>query len=309
MKKLLIIIIAFSSILVTINSCKKSGGEINPLSSASNNGIGSYLVLDSTISTSLNSTAIVTSTIGIAVHAYPGGEAVDHVDIFATSSPTFDTTQWHFVTSIPYTEGGTKLTVTGGELGTALGVDPTTFATGTTYTFYTRVITKSGKYYDVSNTGNNTGSGLITGPTYFSAFSFNGNIVCPFVAPMAGTYKVVQDDWGAAGDGGNSTGDLVQVTDGPGANQLNLSKVWPNPAFGDIIDSLIVDVDPTTGVATIAAGINWGDYTVYGGYTAVTGAGSGGNVFSCTGLITLNIDVLAPPFGDQGPFKLVLQKQ
>jgi len=309
MKKLLIILIAFSGVLFTMNSCKKTGGAINPLSDVKNNGIGSYLVLDSTINASLNSTAIITSTVGIVVHEYPGSDAVDHILIFATLGATFDTTQWHLVKSVPYASPRTDLTVTGGELGTAYGVDPTTFSPGTSYTFYTRIVTKSGKTYDVNNTGNNTGSGLITGPTYFSAFSFAGNIVCPFVAPMAGTYKVIQDDWGAAGDGGNNAGDLVQVTDGPKVNELNLSKVWPNPAFGSIIDSLVVDVDPATGVATIAAGINWGDYTVYGGYTAVTGAGSGGNVFSCTGLITLTIDVIAPPFGDQGPFKLILQKQ
>jgi hypothetical protein len=133
--------------------------------------------------------------VGITVSQYPNGEAVDHILIFATPGTNYDTTQWHLVKQVPYTGNGTELSLTGAELGQALGVDPTTFAPGSFYTFYTRVVTKSGKSYDVNSTGDNGGGGLVTGTYYYSAFSFTAYIVCPFVAPVAGTYEVIRDDW------------------------------------------------------------------------------------------------------------------
>jgi hypothetical protein len=299
MKKLLIIAVAVASVLFTVNSCKKTGGNINPLSSISNLGIGSYLVLDSNINLNFNLTQITTSTVGIIVHAYPGGEAVDHVILFATLGTTYDTTQWHQVVSIPYTGSGTKLTATGAQLGTALGVDPTTFQPGTFYTFYTRVVTKSGKTYDVNNTGSNSGSGINGGTYYYAAMSFAAYVTCPFTGGMAGTYKVVQDGWADW-----NPGDLVQVLDGPvGSNTINLSLVYPNPAYGSVIDSIIVHIDPNTGAATIPK-VDFGNY----GYTATILSGSG-YVFSCVGYITLSNDIFAGPYGDQGFLNLILQKQ
>ncbi|MBS1947441.1 MAG: hypothetical protein JST47_06705, partial [Bacteroidetes bacterium] len=195
MKKLLIIAIAFSSALFTINACKKTGGNVNPLSDVKNLGIGSYLVLDSNINLNFNLSQITTSTVGIIVHAYPGGEQVSSVILFAALGSTWDTTEWHQVGTFPYTGSGTQLTVTGAQLGTALGVDPTTFVPGSFYTFYTRVVTKSGKTYDVNNTGTNSGSGINGGTYYYAAMSFTAYITCPFTGNMAGTYKVIQDGW------------------------------------------------------------------------------------------------------------------
>jgi hypothetical protein len=297
MKKLIIICMAAVGIGFAVNSCKKSGGSVNPLTDVKNNTIGSYLVLDSSINLTFGS-PIATASVGIVVHAYAGGEAVDHTLLFAVKGTSYDTTNWRLVKSVPYTSGGNKLVVTGAELGTAFGVDPSTFAPGSFYTVYTRIVTKSGKTYDVNNTGNNAGSGLVTGPTYFSAFSFTAYVGCAFVAPVGGTYKVVyDDDWQD-----NADGSLVQVTDGPGANQINLSKVWPNPAYGTIIKPLIVNVNPLNGEATVPK-VDFGDY----GYTATAASGTG-YVLSCTGYITLSIDVIAAG-SDQGNLKLILQKQ
>ena len=75
-------------------------------------------------------------------------------------------------------------------------------------------------------------------------------IVCPFTGSMAGNYRVIQDDWVDW-----SPGDIVQVTDGPGANQVNISKVWPNPANGSAVSPFVVSVDPATGAATIPSGV------------------------------------------------------
>ncbi|HTQ26587.1 MAG TPA: hypothetical protein VMI35_00590 [Puia sp.] len=309
MKKFLIITAVIVGVLFLANSCKKTGGNINPLSSVSNLGVGAYLVLDSNINLNLNYAQIATSTVGIIVHEYPNGQPVDHVIIYAAAGSTYDTTQWHLVKTVSYTGKGTQLTVSGAELGQAFGVDPTTFTPGSFYTFYTRVVTKSGATFDVNNTGNNSGSGLVTGAYYYSAFSFTAYIVCPFTGGMAGSYTVIRDDWDDW-----SPGATVTVTDGPGANEVNLSQVYPNPSYGTLVNPLVVDVDPASGTAYVHK-VNFGNYG--GGYNMTAqGTGSGDNagyVFSCTGYIKVTMELIANGPGgngyDNGPTTLILQKQ
>ena len=301
MKKLLYILTVIST-LIAVDACKKKGGDINPLSDRSHLGQGSYLTLDKNISLNLDYTQVATSTIGIEVSQYPNGQKIDHILIYATENASYDTTEWHFVKSVPYTGAGTELSITGTELAASFGIAPGDLTPGGAYTFYTRIVTTEGYSFDVNTTGDNGGGGLVTGPYYNAAFSFTAYIVCPFTGSMAGTYAVVRDDWADWGEG-----DLVQVTDGPGANQVNLSKVYPNtdPSIGGIlINPLIVDVDPATGTATIPATV-FGEYGSGTQYTA-EGAGDGGvagYVFSCTGYITLNMNIA----GD--PYRLILQKQ
>ncbi|GAC1427948.1 MAG: hypothetical protein NVSMB7_04850 [Chitinophagaceae bacterium] len=298
MKKILIIIVAVCATFFALNSCKKTGGNINPLTDVNNLTVGSYLVRDSSISANLN-TSSSASKIGIVVHQYPLGEAVDHILIYAEQGTSTDTAQWRLVKSVPYTANSkVALSVNPVELGTAFGVNPSAFTPGTLFTFFTRAVTKSGKTYDINNAGDNGGGGLITGPAYKSAFSFNAYVVCPFTGGMTGTYKVVRDDWQDW-----NPGDMVQVTDGPGTNQVNLSQVWPNPAYGTVIKPLLVNVDASSGAAIVPK-VDFGSYN-----NIVTSAGSGsGYVFSCTGYITLNIDVIYGG-GDQGGLSLILQKQ
>lgn len=306
MKKLLFFILIGA---VAFSSCKKSGNEANPFSDVKNLGIGSYLILNKTINLNLDYSNFNASTVGIEVDQYAGGEAVDKIDLFVVKGASVDVTKWKKVKTIAFAGANTKVTCTGAELATAFGLPVSGFSPGTNYTFYLRLTTKSGRVFDVNNTGNNNGSGLITGSNYHSAFTFQAFIVCPFVAPVAGTYKVLRDDWADW-----SAGDLVQVTDGPGANQVNLSQVYPNPAYGDIVKPLIVDVDPATGTASVHK-VNFGNYG--GGYNMnAVGLGAGdvaGYVFSCTGFITLNMSVKANATGgngyDNGPTTLTLQKQ
>ena len=305
MKKLLIIIISAASMIFIANSCKKTGGAINPLSDVKNLGVGSYLVLDSTINLNFDNSQILTSTVGITVSYYKGGEAVDHILVYGASGATYDTTKWHLIKTVTYSGAGTKLTVNGSELATALGVDPSTFTPGSYYTFYTRLVTKSGKTFDVNNTGNNAGSGLVTGPTYFSAFYFTAYITCPFVGPVAGSYKVLVDDWADW-----SEGDIVQVTDGPGANQINLSQVYPHGSHAVVDKPLIVNVDPANGTATIPK-VTIGSYSAGGAEYDAEGGNANdvaGYVFSCTGYITLVID-FSSSGSDFGTYRLILQKQ
>jgi hypothetical protein len=300
--KRLLYIVPVAALLIFINSCKKTGSDVNPLSDISQFGIGSYLVLDSLLNSNMNYSAISTSSVGVMVEEYKGGQPVDHIVVYVSSSFSYDTTTWHMVKTVNYTGKGTTITVNGTELATALGTTTANLSPGTSYTFYNRVVTKSGSYWDITNTGYaNDGTNLVAGSNYHSAFYFTANIVCPFVAPMAGTYKVIEDDWVDW-----NPGDLVQVTDGPGPNQLNLSQVWPNPAYGTVVNPLYCKVDPATGVATIPPNITWGNY---GSYSTTTGTGGTGNVFSCTGRISLKIDIFATGYGDQGYNKLILQKQ
>jgi hypothetical protein len=233
------------------------------------------------------------------------GEVVDHILLFSTIGTSTDTLQWKLVKSVPYTAGATTaLTTTTAELSTALGVPASSIAPGTVFTFFPRAVTKSGKTYDINNAGDNGGGGLITGPAYKSAFSFTVYVVCPFTGNMAGNYKVIKDEWADW-----APGDIVQVTDGPAANQINLSQVYP--AGGTVISPLLVNVDPVTGTAKIPKVI----YGRYGGATSIqyTAQGSGagdvaGYVFSCTGFITLSINQSGGG-SDYGANKLILQKQ
>lgn len=287
------------AILLFVMSCKKTDG-VNPLSSSTNLGKGAYITLNSNINLNLNYAQVTTSKVGVKVDQYNNGNDIDKIKLYVVAGSNANPTSWKLVKTVTYTGVGTELSATGTEIGTALGVSPSSLSPGTFYTFYNQIITKSGETYDISNTN----SALESGSFYNACFRWTASVVCPFVAPMAGTYKVVQDDWQDW-----SVGDLVQVTDGPGANQLNLGQVWPNAAFGNVTATpLVVTVDPATGTATIpasGAGIYWA--TGYPG-SASTGAGSTGLVFSCTGRISLSIRILYNG-GDQGFNKLILQKQ
>jgi hypothetical protein len=303
MKKLLIITISIACLVNIINSCKKTGGAINPLSDVKNLTVGSYLVLDSTINLYFNNNQIATSSVGITVSGYKNGEAVDHIDLYVSADGTYDTTQWHKLKTVAYEGNGTKLMATGAEMAAALGVGTGTFVPGDSYTFYTRLFTKTGRTFDVNNTGNNAGSGLVTGPTYFGAYFFTTYITCPFTGGMAGTYKVLSED-----KGDWHIGDLVTVKDGPGANQIDLSLVYPG-AGGTIVKPLIVNVEPTTGRATIPL-VTYGTYPSSASEFTAEGAGDNdvaGFIFSCTGYITLTIE-LQNKEKDLGPNRLILQK-
>ena len=304
MKKYLIMIIAVCTAFVALNSCKKTGGSINPLSDIKNLKVGTYLVQDSLINANLNSTS-GSSLVGIIVHQFPAGEAVDHIQLYGTLGTSTDTLKWKLIKSVPYSSGSKViLSATTDELSKAFGVPASNFTPGSLFTFFTQAVTKSGLTYDITNAGNNGGGGLVTGSAYKAAFSFTVYVVCPYTGSMAGNYSVIRDDWTDW-----VPGNTVKVTDGPGVNQINLSQVYPNG--GTIIDKLLVNIDPVTGTATVPK-VTYGRY---GGATSVQysaqGAGANsvaGYVFSCTGFITLNLDQQGGGT-DYGANKLILQKQ
>lgn len=287
MKRLKFIIAIF--FIAAMASCKKDSeinGDKGSLTEAT------YLTLAGTVNTQINYAARLTSSVGIRVGSV-GGPAVDKVVVYVVKGASLDKTKWKKVKEIPFSEGVT-LDVKATEIATALGVSVDDLAPGTSYTLYNEAVSKDGKTYSLANITTDFESQA----PYNMAMRWQIVVVCPFVAPVAGNYKVVQDDWQDW-----NPGDIVQVTDGPGANQVNLGKVWPNPAFGAPINPIIVNVNPATGAATVP-NVAFGDYGVVCSTTAGTGF-----VFACTGRIDLTIRIDAAGFGDQGNKRLILQKQ
>jgi hypothetical protein len=293
MKKVLIYLSV--SFLIVFAACKKTG-EQNPLADVTNLGVGSYPTLVSNGNLNLDFN-VPTSEVSIKVDKY--GSEVDKINLFVVAGANSDPSVWKKIKTIPFTGTGTEIKATSQEIATALGVTVASLTAGNFYTFYNQLVTKDGKLYDLSNAGNALGSNS----NYNAAFQWTAFITCPFVGPVGGDYKVVYDgdwkDW--------STGSIVKVTDGPAANQINLSKVWPNPAFADIKDSLLVNIDPATGsakVPKVTFAVN------YPGTATAQGADKGdvaGYVFSCTGFITLTMNVTYNG-SSQGALKLKLQK-
>ena len=285
--------------LVILFSCKKSGVQ-NSLADVSNLGVGSYITLTKAGNKNLVYNN-ATSTASITVDKY-GGD-VDKIILYVVVGENSDPASWKKVKTVPFTGPGTVLSASSQEIVTALGIALPALNPGTTLSFYNQVITKDGRKFDISNT-----IGALEGNSNYNAvLRWKAVVICPFTGSMAGTYTVISDknwaDW--------NSGDLVQVTDGPGANQVNLSQVWPRSAFGATVSpGLLIDVDPATGAATSKTGVAWGSYSGNPPFTASTGSGSSGYIFSCTGRIDLRIHIVATaPYGDQQFNELILQKQ
>ena len=283
--------------LIILASCKKTE-DLNPLGDVVNLGVGSYITLAETVNVNFEFDN-ATSEVSIKVDEYKGGGEVATIDLFVVEGSNGDPAAWKKIGSFPYTGPGTVLKATSQQVATALGVTVSELSAGNIYTFYNRVITKDGRVFDLSNTL----GALENNSNYNSCFRWQGYITCPFVGPVGGKYRVIQDDWEDV-----FPGDIVDVLDGPGANQINLSKVWPNPAYGDLKDPLIVDIDPATGTASVPLvtfGINYPG-TATAGNTIDSDVA--GYVFSCTGTITLKMEVTYNG-STQGNKKLILQKQ
>ena len=299
MKKILYSIF-FCSLLFAVSSCKKTDGEINPLSSLSNFGIGAYLVQDKLINSSLVLETAATQKVGVIAHSYVGADPVDHIELYTAAGSTYDTTKWKFIKTIQYSGESVEVSATGAELAKAMGVSTSSFKAGTSYSFYLRLFTKSGARYDVNNTGTNGGSGILGGPTYNTVFNFGAFIVCGYTN-MAGTYIVDKDEWEDS-----YPDDEVEVTAGPKANQLNLSAVWPGGS-GAVVDPLIIDIDPATGAVSLpAAGISFEKYPSGTTYLAKNASGY---AFACTGTITVKAELFSNGKSSVGKFEFKIHKK
>ncbi len=288
MKKLssLLFITACTSLLF---SCKK-GDSTNPLLSVDQLEVGAYISFVEKTNTTFNIADLNNSVVSFT--ATNTGSDIDHVDMFVVQGANSDPATWKLIKTVPYTGTGTVFSASATETATALGITFDEFSPGGSFTFYQRITTKDGRKFDVSNIN----SQVESNSNYNMAFRFICYVGCPFVAPVGGEYEVIQDDWADW-----NPGDIVTVDDGPGANQISLGQVYPNPDYGNLINPIVVDIDPATGFATVPD-VEFADY----GFIASTNGS--GFVFACTGVIDLNIEIYQPA-GTYGVIHLILKKK
>ncbi|HLG40245.1 MAG TPA: hypothetical protein VI461_11275 [Chitinophagaceae bacterium] len=273
----------FYLLLPLVFSCTKAKDFYEEL------GQGSYLTLVRQNNGLLNAVD-PNSTVGQVVSSY--GQPVESINLYASATATVNKANWKLIKSIPFS-GETTIAATNTEIATALGLTPGALAPGSVFHLYNEAVLKDGAKFSSANTSD---IDLENQAPFNIAFHFTATVVCPYdPATIAGTYTVVRDDWADWG-----VGDMVDVVAGAGANQVDLSSVWPNPAFGTVVAPFTITVDPATGTATIPSGVTWGNY---GGFLAITDPGSTGFVFSCTGQISLRVNIKG-----QGFFQLILQK-
>jgi hypothetical protein len=117
---------------------------------------------------------------------------------------------------------------------------------------------------------------------------------------ISGTYKVIKDDWGDW-----SKDDIVTISAGSQPNTLDLSRVYPNLAYGKILTPLIININQLTGDASLTQPIKFGDY---GSNFTVTAESVSGKVNSCDGQINLKFNLLLNGTTNYGSNQLVLQK-
>ncbi len=290
MRKLLIMLLLGVGFSIIISSCKKT--ETNPLLDVKNLSLGSYIAFAEKTSVTFNITDLASAEVSIKVNQV--GSDIDKIGMYIVIGANTDTTTWAFIKTVPYTDSATVLSASATEVAAALGITLNDFTAGESFTIYDRIYTKNGRQFDITNINPDVESNS----NYNMAFRWTTYVSCPFTGNMAGTYKVIEDDWADW-----SEGDLVTVEDGPGDNQINLEHVYPNPAYGNLLNPIIVDIDPATGIATVPE-VQYGDYG--GGFIAsCTG---GGFVFSCAGTIDLTLDQFTAS-SDYGNYRLVLQKQ
>ena len=300
MKKILNKILIAIAFMALVSSCQK--GDLatnNPFVDINNLGKGAYVTLNSVTNANLNFAAIDASSVGVKIDPYNNGVKIKEVKLYVFKGSSADPKAWKLVKTIPMS-GTTTIAATGAEIAKAYGMTSAAlFAPGQFYTFYHQVVTEDNKTYDISNTV----GALESAGGYNACMRWTAFVVCPFTGNMKGTYKVVQDDWADW-----SVGDIVSVSDGPGANQINISDVWPNPAYGDKKNPLIINVDPATGAAKLAT--NNVVFADYGQLTSayIPSSGTNGYVFSCTGYIGLKIGL---KYGstDYGVNTLTLQRR
>jgi hypothetical protein len=266
-------------------SCSKTKNFYNDL------GQGSYLtfVNSKTFLNGLDAAAAVQLTVKAT------GAAPQSVNVFVSATATTDSTKWVLLKNVPFKDSAI-LSVTNEEIAKALGLTAGNLPPSVIYNLYNQIITKDGRHFSSANT---SAVDLENQPAFNTALQWTAVVVCAYDASsIAGTYAVVEDDWQDW-----QPGDSVVVTVGPKAGQIDLSQVWPNPAFANIVSPFIISVDPATGLATIPS-LTFGDY----GNTTASTLGGTGFIFSCKNRISLQVHITTSAFGDQGINQLILQK-
>ena len=298
MKRIFSILTLVSVLLLA--GCKK--GDIN--GDFDSLGIGSYITVVSMGNLIIDNSNFATAKVDATVKEY--GEPVAKIKIFVTKgAATTNTTAWKAVKEVTYS-GDTKLEVSAVEIAAALGIPVGSLETGAIYTLYNQVHSKDGQVHDISNIG----SSFYGQPNYNMLMTWQVVVVCPYNAAAMGglgntvNYRVLTDGWG-----NHSPGQIIQVTIGPGANQLTFPKIYLTSPFTPVV----ANVNPANGLTTIARQV-YGQYE--GVIYTVQHSGSFSNLtLSCIGIISLNlthrIGALTLPEASQvsqGTYVLRLQK-
>jgi hypothetical protein len=296
MKKILNILLVAIAFMVVGTSCQKEGLALEkPFVDINFFGKGAYITLNKTVNVNFNYAAIGTSKVSVLVDPYNNGIKIKQVKLFVVKSANADPASWKLVKTVDV-NGTTELSATGAEVATAIGTPAASlFAPGQFYTFYNQVVTEDGRTFDLSNTL----GALENASGYNACFRWTAYVVCPFTGGMKGNYKVIADGWEDW-----AIGAIVPVADGPGANQVDLSGVYPGGGY--VKNKLVVNVDPNTGAASIPR-VDYGSYSPTGAvYSAA--AANAGYIFSCTGYIGLKIEHFYGT-SSYGFYSLILQKQ
>ena len=263
-------VITYILLLTVLYGCTKAYFTNDP----ENFTIGSYLRLDQSVKTTLDYNKISTESVSIVVT--PIGSDLEKINIFAVDgAENLDETKWKLIKSVPATAAPITLTITAQELAAAFGIPTSGLSPGNQYIFYNQNVTKDGRVFDVSNSEDD----LEGQPGYQAAFRWQAIVFCAYDASSTNNvvYEVVNDDWHDF-----APGDLITVKNGPSANQITLEGVYPTTINHK---DIVVDVSPANGAATVARQA----YGTYPGDTQVFQAEGTGFIFSCAGMINLNL--------------------
>lgn len=293
MRKIQISIVTFFAALAFF-ACKK---ETDQILSADQLGTGSYLYIDKTNANEFNYASIGTSAVSWDGHIV--GEAADKVVSYVSSSSnSANKTTWKKIKETQVGgDGKVTISVTGTELATALGIQPTSLSPGNQYVIYNEVVTKTGKVYNY----NNTNSDFEAAAAYSMGMRLFSTITCPFdPTGFAGDFEVVSDSWADF-----NPGEVVKVTAAT-ANSITL-EAYPAPGVGSNRVPITVTINPANGRATMARQ-TYGDY---GGtqIAAATSTARTSYIFSCTGDVILYLSHTGPSGSpDYGTYLLRLKK-
>jgi len=253
MKKLIILLLSLS-LGITQFSCTDDTKFPNPLTNELENGgfirfpqgtppiPGAYSLLD-------------LDAIGFSLPIEdPNNNAISYVlTLTAVVSGNEFITDFVEITSFP-----NELTVTVQNIADALGLSPTDFNFGDTFSFVARVTRDDGTLFyglapifnDADSTielGNTNGT-LLSVPSYRNAMNFGFALACPaFTATdMAGTWNVDELGFGAFFGETQTTREVVA---GPDNNQITIVG-GEYPTGGGEQDDLILTFDPLTGIVS-----------------------------------------------------------
>ncbi len=293
MRKLQISLFTFLT-AVAFFACKK---ETDQILSFDQLGIGSYIFVDKANSTEFNFAQIGTSSVSWDGHIV--GEAADRVISYVSSSNnSANKTTWKKIKETPIADGKVTISVTGGQVATALGVAPTSLAPGSQYVIYNEVVTKSGKVYNY----NNTNAEVEAAAAYSMGLRLFSTITCPFEpAGFAGDFEVISDGWADY-----AAGDIVKITSATATSVV--LDAYPSPSYNPVSrNPITVTINPANGRATVAR-------QTYGSYppeiAAATTAARASYIFSCTGDVILYLIHTGPSGSpDYGTYLLRLKKK